>query len=74
LLRRNQTSCLLLRLLVELLDFLLLLLWRKGRIAAHGLNLAVRVLFDLFTLLHRRLRDACLLPAGLLVRWSGFAG
>ena len=28
---------------MELLDFLLLLLWRKGRIAAHGLNLAVRV-------------------------------
>ena len=52
LLGRNQTSYLLLRLLVELLDFLLFLLWREGRVAAHGLNLAVRVLFNLFTLLH----------------------
>jgi len=38
--------------LVELLDFLLFPLWREGRVAAHGLNLAVRVLFNLFTLLH----------------------
>jgi hypothetical protein len=64
LLRRDQTSHLLLRLLVELADFLLLLLWRKRRIAAHGLHLAVCALFNLFALLHCGLRDACLLPTG----------
>lgn len=73
-LRRNQTHYLLLRLLMQLLGFLLFLLWREGRIAAHGLNLAGRVLFNLFALLHSRLRNAGQLPAELLGRWSGSTG
>jgi len=63
LLRCDQTTNLFLRLFVELMDFLLLLLRRKRRIAAHRFHLAVGVLFNLLTLLHRRLGDACLLPA-----------
>jgi hypothetical protein len=68
LLRRNKRVHLLLGLLVNLLNFLLPLLRRKGSFCANGFHFRLRSPLDGLSLLHGRFRNASLLPAGRLVR------
>jgi hypothetical protein len=63
-----QSLDLLTSLLVNLVNFFAPLLGSKRRVAAYRLNLDSIALLDVSALLHRRLRDASLLPAGLLTR------
>ena len=65
LLRTHESFHLLMSLLVQLLNFLPLLLWRKGTVAANRFHLAPRTLVNLVDLWHHRFRDASLLPARL---------
>jgi hypothetical protein len=63
-----QSLDLLTSLLVNLVNFFTPLLGSKRRVGAYRLNLDSIALLDVSALLHCRLRDAGLLPAGLLTR------
>ena len=65
--RTDQAFNLLMGLLAQPANLFVLLLNTKRRVAANRLHLAARTLFDLPALLHRRLGDTGLLPAGLLL-------
>jgi len=68
LLRRNQSVHLLLSLLMNLPDFLLSLLRRKGSLRAYRLHFRLGFPLDRLSLFHRGLGNPGLLPAGRLVR------
>ena len=66
----DQAPDFLLRFLVDLLNFLFLLLWRERGVCAHSLNLRMRVERDGITLFLRFFGDAYLLPTRPLANLS----
>jgi hypothetical protein len=68
LLRRNEGVEFLLRLLMDLPNFLLALLRSKRLIRAYGFDFRARLLLDFPTLLHGRLGNPGYFPTGWLVR------
>ena len=62
----DQTPDFLLRFLMDLLNFLFLLLRRQRAVCADSLNLRTRVERDSITLFLRFFGDTCLLPTRLL--------
>src|SRR6266436_291628 len=66
----DQAADILLRFLMDLLNFLFLLLRRQRGVCAHSLNLRTRVERDGITLFLRFFGNTCLLPTRLLANLS----
>lgn len=70
----HKSFYLLMSLLLQLVNFLPLLLWREGAVATNRLDLAAHTLVNLTKLRHHRLRNASLLPTRLRTESSPIGG